>query len=199
METKKIWTEKRFSGPEKPEGFSRKEEQAIILDFLPYGDPLEGKMKPVAQAIGLDNFTLLELVPRRGVSLELKEKVYIGEGKRDKIHYILGRLPREKLTETAKIQLEDFVKEVLKQEEAKFVDFFNKAEAINTRLHQLELLPGFGKKHTKEIIKARGEKPFENFEDIKKRIPSLPDPKKAVEKRIIEELTEEQRHNLFVK
>ncbi len=176
-----------------------KEEYAIVLDYLPYGDPLEGKMKPVAQAIGLNNFTLLQLVPRRGISLELKEKVYIGEGKRDKIYYILGRLPGEKLTETAKMQLEDFVKEILEKEEKRFIEFFNKAEAINTRLHQLELLPGFGKKHTKEIMKARKEKPFENFEDIKKRIPSLPDPKKAVEKRILEELTEQKRQNLFVK
>jgi len=175
-----------------------KEEYAIVLDYLPYGYPLEGKMVPLAQAIGTLNFTLLQLVPRRGISLELKEKVYIGEGKRDKIYYILGRLPREKLTETAKTQLADFVLNLLKEQEKKFIDFFNKAEAINTRLHQLELLPGFGKKHTKEIIKAREEKEFQSFEDIKKRIPSLPDPKKAVGKRILEELTEVQRHNLFV-
>ena len=69
-----------------------KEENAIILDYLPYGYPLEKKMMPIAQAIGEGHFTLLELVPRRGIKLELKEKVYIGEGKREKIYYILGRL-----------------------------------------------------------------------------------------------------------
>ena len=176
---------------------TEKEEYAIILDYLPYGYPLEGKMMPVAQALGISNLTLLQLVPRRGVSLELKEKVYIGEGKRDKIYYILGRLPKEKLTETAKMQLTDFISKLLEEKEEKFVDFFNKAEAINTRVHQLELLPGFGKKHAQEIIKERVKMPFKNFEDIKKRIPSLPDPKKAVEKRLLEELTEMQRHNLF--
>ena len=176
-----------------------KEEYAIVLDYLPYGYPLEGKMMPVAQAIGLNNFVLLQLVPRRGIKLELKEKVYIGEGKRDKIYYILGRLPREKLTETAKIQLQEFVSKLLDENEKKFVDFFNKAEPINTRLHQLELLPGFGKKHMGEVLKAREEKEFESFEDLKKRIPNVPDPKKAIEKRLIEELTQMERHNLFVK
>jgi len=176
-----------------------KEEHAIILDYLPYGYPLEGKMVPVAQALGIKNLTLLQLVPRKGVSLEAKEKVYIGEGKRDKIYYILGRLPREKLTESAKIQLNDYVQNLIEENEKKFADFFNTAEAINTRLHQIELLPGFGKKHMQEIINERMKKKFENFEDLKNRLPSLPDPKKAVEKRIIGELTEIHRHNLFVK
>ena len=176
-----------------------KEEHAIVLDYLPYGYPLEGKMMPVVQAIGLKNLTLLQLVPRRGVSLQPKEKVYIGEGKREKIYYILGRLPRDKLTETSKIQLEDFVKSVIDEREKQFIEFFNEADAINTRVHQLELLPGFGKKHTTEILKAREEKKFGSFEDIKKRIPSLPDPKKAVEKRIMEELMGRERNNLFVR
>lgn len=42
-----------------------KEEKAIILDYLPYGYPLEKKTMPLAQAIGSQNLTLLELVPRR--------------------------------------------------------------------------------------------------------------------------------------
>ncbi|MBU4086006.1 MAG: DUF655 domain-containing protein [Nanoarchaeota archaeon] len=176
-----------------------KEEHAIVLDYLPYGYPLEGKMLPVAQAIGMNNFVLLQLVPRKGIKLELAEKVYIGEGKRDKIYYILGRLPREKLTETAKLQLQEFISSVINEQEKKFVEFFNNAGAINTRLHQLELLPGFGKKHMEEVLKERKEKPFESFEDIKTRIPSLPDPKKAVEKRLIEELTQMERQSLFVK
>ena len=50
-----------------------------------------------------------------------------------------------------------------------------------------------------DIITAREEKPFESFEDIKTRVSNIPDPKKAVEKRIIEELLERQRFNLFVK
>jgi len=47
-------------------------------------------------------------------------------------------------------------------------------------------------------MEKRKEKPFESFEDIKLRISNLPDPEKAVEKRIIQELTGKERYNLFV-
>ena len=124
--------------------------------------------------------------------------MYIGEGKRDKIYYILGRLPREKLTESAKNALQEFIKKIVSERENKFLEFFNKSEAINKRIHQIELLPGLGKKHTQEILKQRKEKPFESFEDMKKRIQNLPDPEKAIEKRIVKELTSLERHNLFV-
>ncbi|HKZ33954.1 MAG TPA: DUF655 domain-containing protein [Candidatus Nanoarchaeia archaeon] len=174
-----------------------KEEYAIILEYLPNGYPLERKMMPIAQAIGEVNMTLLELVPRRGISLEIGERVYIGEGKRDKVYYILGRLHKEKLTESAKSQLQEFIKKIVSEKKQKFVDFFNKSEAINKRIHQIELLPGFGKKHTQEILKQRKEKPFESLEDIKARIANLPDPEKAIEKRILQELTEFERYKLF--
>ena len=175
-----------------------KEESAIILEFLPNGYPLEKKMIPVAQAIGKTNLTLLELVPRRGENLVIGEEVYIGEGKREKIYYILGRLHREKLTESAKNQLQDFIKQVVSERKERFIEFFNKSEAINKRIHQIELLPGFGKKHMKEIITKRKEKEFESFDDMKKQIQNLPDPEKAIEKRIFQELTNIERYNLFV-
>ncbi len=176
-----------------------KEENALILDYLPYGYPMGKRMSPIAQAIGTKTLVLLELIPRRGINLAPKEKVYIGPEKRDKIYYIAGRLSKDKLTETAKIQLQEFIESVVAEQEKTYVDFFNNAQPINTRLHQLELLPGFGKKHTQDLVKEREEKPFESFEDIKNRVKSVPDPRRAIEKRIIEELSERQRFNLFVK
>ncbi len=175
-----------------------REDNAIVLDFLPYGYPLEGRRMPLAQAIGTNGFTLLQLVPRRGEKFEIGEKAYIGDGKRDKVQYILGRCPREKLTDAAKIQLEDFVAKMVESDEERFVKFFNKAQAINTRLHQFELLPGLGKKHTAAILGAREEKDFESFDDIRERVANMPSPEKVIEKRIMEELTEIQRHNLFI-
>lgn len=176
-----------------------KEEFAIVLDYLPYGYPMGRKEIPVAQAVGEKTFVLLELVPRRGISLSQKEKVYIGQAKRDKIHYIAGRLSPDKITESAKIQLQEFIDNVVVEQEKKYVDFFNTAQAINTRLHRIELLPGFGQKHMQEILKVREEKPFKSFEDIKKRVGNIPDPKKAIEKRIMDELSQKQRFYLFVR
>ena len=176
-----------------------KEEHATIIEYLPNGYPLEKKRMAVAHAIGKENFTLLELAPRRGVELEISEEVYIGDGKRDKIYYIFGRLKREKLTEAGKNQIQEILPELIKSKEEKFIKFFNESLAINKRLHQIELLPGLGKKHMQEILKQREEKPFESFKDMKERISNLPDPEKAVEKRIFQELTNIERYNLFTK
>jgi putative nucleotide binding protein len=177
----------------------KKDEFAIILEFLPNGYPLEMKNMPIAQAIGKENLILLELVPRRGILLEIGEEVYIGESKREKIYYILGRLPREKITEVAKSNLQEFINKVIKEKEKEFVSFFNTSTAINKRIHQIELLPGFGKKHMTEILRQREEKEFESFDEMRNRIPNLPDPEKAVQKRIIQELTNIERNNLFIK
>mgnify|MGYP001576069271 CR=1 FL=1 len=84
-------------------------------------------MTPIAQAVGEKPLILLELAPRRGINLSPKEKVYIGPEKRDKIYYIAGRLSKEKMTETAKVQLQEYVEKMVVEQEKKFVDFFNKA------------------------------------------------------------------------
>ena len=179
-----------------------KEENAIILDFLPNGYPLDERpmyMKtPVAQAIGKEHFVLLELVPKKEVYLQLYEEVYIGEGKRDKIHHIVGKIPMSKLTRTAESELGFIIKDIVKKNEKMFVDFFNNAKPLSTRMHQIELLPGVGKKHMWEIINAREEKPFESLDDIKKRVKLIPDPEKLIIKRIMQELEGTEKHKLFV-
>ena len=50
----------------------------------------------------------------------------------------------------------------------------------------------------REILEHRKEKKFESFEEMKHKIPNLPDPKKAIERRIMQELTSLERHNLFL-
>jgi len=179
-----------------------KEETAIVLDFLPNGYPFDKRpmhqKTPIVQGMGKDHFVLLELVPKKGEFLELNQEVYIGEGKREQIHHIIGRIPISRLTQTAKMSLNEIVKELVLKNETRFVDFFNKANPINTRRHQIELLPGIGKKHMIEILEERKDKPFESFEDIKNRIKLLPDPEKVIIKRILMELDEEDKHKIFV-
>ncbi|MEK6934577.1 MAG: DUF655 domain-containing protein, partial [Nanoarchaeota archaeon] len=165
-----------------------REETAIVLDFLPNGYPFDTRpmhqKTPIAQALGKEHFILLELVPKKGVFLQPYEEVYVGEGKRDKIHHILGKIPIDRMTETAKTELDFVVRDLVEKNEKKFVNFFNTAGPINTRRHQLELLPGVGKKHMWEIIETRKDKEFESFEDIKKRIKLLPNPKNTIIKKI---------------
>jgi len=175
-----------------------REEFAIVLDFLPMGDSVRGRNFPVAQVIGRDHFILLEVTPKKGVTLERGEEVYIGPGKRDKINSILGKLKYEDLTPIAKEYLEKVIEDIVSKKEEKFVSFFNNATAITKRLHMLELLPGIGKKHLWQILEERNKKKFSSFKDIKERIKGLPDPKKIIVKRIIMELKGEDKYRLFV-
>lgn len=179
-----------------------KEENAIVLDFLPNGYPFDTRAShrkdAIAIALGKSHFTLLELVPKKGIALQPGEEIYIGEGKRDKVHHIIGRIPMEKLTETAKGELEFVVKDLVEKNKQKFIDFFNKAGAISMRRHQIELIPGIGKKHMWEILEQRKEKPFESLEDMKARVKLMPDPEKAIIKRILMEIQEQDKYKLFI-
>ena len=179
-----------------------REEYAIVLDFLPNGYPFDtrpGYMKtPIVQAMGKTHFVLLELVPKKDIALQPHEEAYIGDGKRDKIHHINGRLPAQKLTATARAELEFVIANVVKANEQRFINFFNTAQPLSTRMHSLELLPSMGKKRMWEMLGAREQKPFESFKEMRERLRLLPDPEKAIEKRIMAELSEPQKHYLFV-
>ncbi len=185
-----------------PEKRQTKEESAIVLDFLPHGYPFDPRpshrKSPIVQAIGKTHFTLLELVPKKEVFLQPLAEVYIGEGKRDQIHHIVGKLPMEKLTATAKTELEFVVKDIVHKNEQRFVDFLNSAKPLTTRMHQLELLPGVGKKHMWEILEVREKQPFKSFNDIKERVKLMPDPEKAIIKRVLAELSGTEKHKVFV-
>lgn len=179
-----------------------REEQAVVLDFLPHGNALDDRpahrKTPIVQALGKNFLVLLELVPKKDVFLQPLHDVYIGEGKRDQIHHIVGRLTPDKLTATAKNTLDLVIKEIIQKDEKRFVEFFNKAQPLTTRMHQLELLPGLGKKHMWEIVEKREEKLFADFADLKARVRLMPDPQKIITKRILMELEGTEKHRLFV-
>lgn len=168
----------------------KKEEYAIVLDYLRLGYVNENnkfKNKPIIQSIGTDKFTLLELIPKDNVDIEIHEKVYIGSGKRDKIKTI-RKLRYENLTATSRVELQYAVKEIIEQEEEKYINFFNTAGPLSTRLHKIELIPGVGKKTMWNIIEARKEKPFESYDDLKNRVPSMANPVNMIANRVLQEL-----------
>lgn len=170
----------------------KKEENAVVLDYLSRGyiksDMSKFGGKPIAQAIGTERFTLLELSPKNGVDLEMQETVYIGRDKREKIYKVLGKLDFENLTATSRIELDYAIRDIVEANEEKYVEFFNTADSVSTRLHSLELIPGIGEKYMWDIIKAREEKPFESFKDIAERLPTLADPAGMIINRVKQEL-----------
>lgn len=176
----------------------KKDDWAIVLDYLPQGHYGMSRSQPVAQVVGDKYFSLLEVIVREGEVLKPGEKIYIGDKKRDKVKYISGRVSIESLSNAAKDELNNAIKNIVEQNQALFVNFFSESGSLTTRLHQLELLPGIGKKHLWAILEERKSKPFASFEDIKKRVPLLPDPKNIVVKRIEEELEEKDKYTIFV-
>ena len=175
-----------------------RDDNVIVLDFLPRGHSI-GRQEPIAQVIGDKYFSLLEVVVKKDVILKSGDKTYIGEAKRDKIDHIKRRITVNELTSFAKSELPFVIEKLVKENEPRFVDFFNKSQPISTRLHQLELLPGIGKKHLWDIIDERKKGPFVSFEDVKNRIKLMPDPANSIIKRIMEELENDNiRFRLFV-
>lgn len=176
----------------------KKDDWGIVLDFLSHGHYGMDRSQPVAQVVGESYFSLLEVIIRDDVTLKAGQRLYIGDDKREEVKYIKGRIEIDRLTVAAREELEAIIDEMVKGKPDRFVEFFNKSGQITNRLHQMELLPGVGKKHLWAIIDARKEKEFESFDDIKKRVPLLPDPEKMIVKRIMEELNNKDKFRIFV-
>jgi len=145
------------------------EESAYVLDFLPYGKSNDPRRQPVAQLLGEKFFTLLEVYPKPGATLTIGDKVYVGKGDRDSVAGIRGRISYEELTTTSRSSLRNVSSAIIASREQEFVDFFNRCGSINMRVHQLEFIPGIGKKIMQSIIQEREKKPFESFADIEAR------------------------------
>ncbi|MBL7170208.1 MAG: DUF655 domain-containing protein [Candidatus Aenigmarchaeota archaeon] len=175
-----------------------RDEYLLVLDFLPRGRSNSRKSEPIAQGIGEKFLSLLEIVIKDGIEVKTEDRLYIGEKERDKVGYIKGRIRYDELTGFAKKELEFVLEKIIDADEKRFVDFFNNAKPVSTRLHSLELLQGIGKKHMWAIIKGRKRKKFESFDELKKRVDMLPDPKRMVKNRIIAEFKEKDRHKLFI-
>jgi putative nucleotide binding protein len=179
------------------------EDYARILDYLPQGLPDEKMFHrdPVAYALGEDQFKLFELVPKQGVNLSTGDKVYIGKDLdlRQEILHVKKRIGFNELTNASQSELPFVILQIIKAHEARFVQFFNESQAITTRFHMLELLPGLGKKTMWSIIEERKKGPFKDFVDISKRVPLAHQIEKLVAKRIEEELANpDEKYRLFV-
>ena len=176
----------------------KKDEWAIVLDFLARGHYGMQRSEPMAQVIGERYFSLLEIITREDLNLKPEDRVYIGDGKRKDVKYIRKRINYNELTAAAKEEIVDIIEKIVKKNPVMFLNFFNKSGPVTTRLHQLELLPGIGKRHLWAIINERKSKPFESFDDVKKRVPLLPNPEKLIVRRILSELEDKDKYRIFV-
>ena len=185
-----------------PESGAAEPSIAVVLDVLPNGRPGEGRSRfdndPIAYALGVEPFRLLELVLDPDVKVTIGDRVAFDPA--DEAVHRSRDVDFEDLSGAARSELEYAVKEVIEADERRFVDFFNDAQAITTRLHALNLLPGIGKKLRNDILDERKRGPFESFEDLEERISGLHRPREVLVERIMEEFREEDlKYRIFAK
>ena len=137
----------------------------------------------------------------RAVSCTVGERLYVGKelDQRAKVERVRGRVKYEDMTHAAQSELPFVVEQIVKQEEARFIQFYNDAGPVTTRMHVLELLPGLGKKLMMAVIeeKRRGG-PFKSFEDLDTRVKALHAPAKLIAHRIELEIKDpNQKYHLF--
>ena len=179
------------------------EDYARLLDYLPQGLPDERSFKrePLAYAIGEDEYKLFELVPKPDATMTVGDRVYIGKEPEQRAHilHVKRRIGYNELTHAAMSELPFVISTMVKEKEEKFLRFFNEAEAISTRMHMLELLPGLGKKTMWSIIEERKKSKFTSFDDLAKRVPTIHHPEKLIAHRIENELADPtQKYHVFV-
>ncbi|MBN2230924.1 MAG: DUF655 domain-containing protein [Candidatus Thorarchaeota archaeon] len=177
------------------------ETHAYILSVVPPKEYLRNSRprdETLAQGVGESHFTLLEMIPQRGMKLHPQERVSIQRNTQSKIDHVKRRIFFEDLVPESVTELPLVVEMIVTKHEHKYVQFFNEAAPLTTRKHSLQLLPGIGQTLMWAILEERKKEPFKNFDDIANRT-KLQNPKKVITARIIDEIREDVKRWLFVR
>lgn len=175
------------------------EDYAWVVEYLARGRAAGSRQEPIVQLVGDQYFTLLEATAKPDANIAVGAKIFVGKGERAEVDRIKGRIGFNELTTAAKDMVPGVVRKIVEAREAIFVNFINKAGPISMRVHQLDLIPGIGKKNMELILKEREKKPFESFADLKARVPTIGDPVAVFVNRIISEMEGKERYYIFVK
>lgn len=157
--------------------------------------------QPIAYALGESNFRLLELTLTEDADVSIGDRVVVSPVADREVVERVEQTSYGDLSNTADSELEYVVQDIVDENESRFVDFYNDAQPITLRLHQLNLLPGIGKKLRDKILEERKRYgPFESFEDLHDRVSGLHHPKEVIVERILDELHDDDvKYKTFVR
>ncbi|TKX58313.1 DUF655 domain-containing protein [Halorubrum sp. ASP1] len=172
---------------------------AVLLDVLPNGRPdddrPQSRKSPVAYALGAPSFALYELTLAGDADVSVGDRIALDGpdvGRYREVSF-------DDLTRNAAAEVEYAVEAIVEADEERFVDFYNEAGPITLRLHQLNLLPGIGKKLRNDLLDERKRGSFESFADVEERISGLHRPREVILERIVEEIRESDlKYRTFV-
>jgi putative nucleotide binding protein len=171
----------------------------IVLDFLPHGrtddDRPQYEKEPLAYVLDSEEFELFEVIVDGDANVSIGDRVELSTAEFVSRY---SSIEYENLPGGAQSELEYVIEDLVEEQEQRFVDFYNDAQPITLRLHQLNLLPGIGKKLRNNILDERKRNPFESFAELEDRIGGLHDPEQVLVDRIMEELREDDlKYRIF--
>ncbi|MFP8958158.1 DUF655 domain-containing protein [Natrialbaceae archaeon A-CW3] len=176
--------------------------RAVVLDYLAHGlssGRRRYQQSPAGYALAVDDFTVYEVAFDEDARITIGTRVIVEPTSERDVVEDCRPVEYEQLSSGAQSELEYVVHDLIEEDEERFVDFYNEAQPITLRLHQLNLLPGIGKKLRNNILDERKRKPFESFEELEERVSGLHDPGEVLANRILEELRDEDlKYRTFV-
>ena len=178
------------------------EEYVYVLDVLTEGRPdskRRFRREPVVYGLGVEEFKIFDMKPVPGVAINIGDRCFIGKEteERTQIDHVRARVNYSELTHTAQAELGFVLDEIVRDNEEKFIQFYNHAGPISRRYHSLELIPGLGKKTMNLIVQNR---PYTGFREMEEKIPNFRNPEKYISQRIENEIKEtDQKYRLFVR
>jgi len=165
---------------------------AVILDYLAHGhDGGRYGNRPAAFALGTRDFRPFELAVVEDAHVLIGNRIVVEPPEEREVAEAVHEVEYGALSSNAQSELEYVVEDFVDDDEQRFVDFYNDAQPITLRLHQLDLLPGIGKKLRNNILDEREREPFGSFEEIEQRVSGLHNPRDVLVERIIEEIRED--------
>jgi len=176
---------------------------AVVLDYFPHGRSDDNRpqyqKEPLAYALTEGSFDLLALTLTDEADINIVDRVAV-DPPDDKAIATVEEIEFDELSSSAVSELEYAIEAIIDDNPQQFVDFYNEAQPITLRLHQLNLLPGIGKKLRNKIIDERKRGPFESFEELSERVGGLHNPKDVLSDRILEELRDDDlKYKIFVR
>ncbi|MCL9816263.1 DUF655 domain-containing protein [Natronocalculus amylovorans] len=177
---------------------------ALVLDYFPHGraddDRPQYQKSSLAYALGVDSFTLYELSLTSDADVSIGDYVQVSPEPDPDVVSRYKTITYDNISGGARSELEYAITDIIETDEQRFVDFYNNAQPITLRLHQLNLLPGIGKKLRNNILDQRKRGPFESFEQLSERVSGLHRPKEILAERILEELRDDDlKYRAFVR
>jgi putative nucleotide binding protein len=171
--------------------------EAVVLDYMPTGLPDDQRSSaPQAYVLGVDEFQLYLVRFDDDPDVSVGDRVAV-DPRGESVERV-RRVDFEDLSGAANSELEYAVEAIVDADERRFVDFYNEAQAITTRLHALNLLPGIGKKLRNNVLDQRKRQPFESFGDLEERVSGLHDPRQVLVDRILQEIQEaDMKYRIF--